>query len=584
MNKRKAKGSVLYTVISVMMVLFVFVMVTLALARAANDRAYNSYNLRQARISAETVAKTVSEAITSNDKSDGLYTAITTKIDAASSDDISIAVSNLPAGMGHLVDPRDHSDKSIVLLEFSGMDRIGQNFISGSGQAIYKVCASVRVGKQIYDYEEYVYQEVTAEQNPNPTPAMLTYGSGTNDQEISLYGGTKTTNADSFIDSTGNLRISSWSDVQADYVNLGYNRFEYQGDEESDLFINSSVRQTHQSTFVLYPQNFAYIKGNLIVDGSDFRVRSITDNITSVIDVPALIIGGGAVFKNKLLLGRAGAGGTDVGGANLVVGTLSTIDNAVLDVRGNIYTFDDCVLNPDGTVNAAANPNYDMNGAPIEKGVNSLYTQASGTTELLDWTATLRANLGGIGGGNVYIGGCLDIKQSSAYKLVVNGDLVVKQNILFKQDTADITVNGNLVVLGGFVKELGDSGIKMTVAGDVYVQDWTNAPTITDESNNVIGDDTWGLADAQARANVYTDYINKLLLNSDSRVKKLEDKQITNYWERTTGGALIELVDDVDWGAEPKPTHLYKSKYDAYATQSQITPAEFAALSEAPAG
>ncbi|HHX58033.1 MAG TPA: hypothetical protein GX710_08465, partial [Clostridiales bacterium] len=54
----KLKGTVLFTVVSVMMVLIVFVMATLTIASAASKRSYNTYFKNQSLYSARSVVDT----------------------------------------------------------------------------------------------------------------------------------------------------------------------------------------------------------------------------------------------------------------------------------------------------------------------------------------------------------------------------------------------------------------------------------------------------------------------------------------------------------------------------------------------
>lgn len=67
----KVKGTVLFTVVSVMMVLIVFLMGTLALAATANNRANRNYQKEQTEATARAVLDAVVEAINQDDKKAG---------------------------------------------------------------------------------------------------------------------------------------------------------------------------------------------------------------------------------------------------------------------------------------------------------------------------------------------------------------------------------------------------------------------------------------------------------------------------------------------------------------------------------
>ena len=62
-GKNKLNGSVLYTVVAVMMIMTVFIFAALSLASAANRRAFNSYANNQTQYTARSVVETVWDQI-----------------------------------------------------------------------------------------------------------------------------------------------------------------------------------------------------------------------------------------------------------------------------------------------------------------------------------------------------------------------------------------------------------------------------------------------------------------------------------------------------------------------------------------
>ena len=66
-GKHKAKGSVLYTVVAVMMIMTVFIFAALALASSANRRAFNSYANNQTQYTARSVIDSIWEAMNQNE-------------------------------------------------------------------------------------------------------------------------------------------------------------------------------------------------------------------------------------------------------------------------------------------------------------------------------------------------------------------------------------------------------------------------------------------------------------------------------------------------------------------------------------
>ena len=73
---RKVKGTVLFTVVCVMMVLIVFLMGTLTLAATANNRANAKYQKTQTEAIARTVLDSVAQAIADDDDASGVRSVV----------------------------------------------------------------------------------------------------------------------------------------------------------------------------------------------------------------------------------------------------------------------------------------------------------------------------------------------------------------------------------------------------------------------------------------------------------------------------------------------------------------------------
>lgn len=106
-HKRKnPKGSVLFTVVAVMMVMIVFVMATLTIAGAANKRAYSSYSKNQTTYTARAAVDAVYDALTFNGDpklapaDQQAFSKAINGISKGSHD--SIAISNFDSSMGEI--------------------------------------------------------------------------------------------------------------------------------------------------------------------------------------------------------------------------------------------------------------------------------------------------------------------------------------------------------------------------------------------------------------------------------------------------------------------------------------------------
>ncbi|GHU56222.1 hypothetical protein FACS1894132_13410 [Clostridia bacterium] len=172
-SKRKAKGSVLYTVVSVMIVLFVFVMVTMAIAKSANDRAYNDYSRSQALYTARSIAEIVSVKL--NTQGDELGAKGSLGVGNA----MKLSVSALEPGMGTIVNPNDWAEKNVILIEGVAEDKAGtDNFIHGSKELIYKIRVAVKYGTngQVAEYQKYSAPKRAQTTSAKAKGGLVSYG------------------------------------------------------------------------------------------------------------------------------------------------------------------------------------------------------------------------------------------------------------------------------------------------------------------------------------------------------------------------------------------------------------------------
>ena len=66
-KNNKVKGSILFTVVSVMAILIIFLMGTLVLATSASNRAHRTYSTSQTQYTARTAIDSILEAFSSSD-------------------------------------------------------------------------------------------------------------------------------------------------------------------------------------------------------------------------------------------------------------------------------------------------------------------------------------------------------------------------------------------------------------------------------------------------------------------------------------------------------------------------------------
>jgi hypothetical protein len=523
-NRKKAKGTVLYTVVSVMIVLFVFVMVTLSLAKAANDRAHNSYNKNQAQYTAENIVDVIQNALVNTSSS--LNAPLIDKIKKAGDKDIALSVSDLPEGSGTLVDPRNHNTENpVVLLEYCGQDAPGQNFIQGSNKAIYKVSVSVKRGKQIYDYSQYLYQTFTPdEESLISPPALTTNGEDSAASNMSLNGGGKImslnhaaavmnkfpgTDAEphQFLDKFWDPSISSTRPV----TNF---EIEEHLSGDADYLYNTDIILKTALDLTLAPNHYFVCMGDLTA-GSAQRIDIKTDfDYSSMFNMPVL-------YVNNLFDFYVHAD-SKIQNVNFVCGSFNYNNNTSVNTtfvrEHSVFAFDSTKTSTFGNDSSTFVP-------------------------LMKWTEDVLDRKGNWEdyekGGNFYTAGNLNVK--------------VKGNT----DTEGINIQGDLIVEGDLTVTAAGSS-KLTVGGDLIVKG-----TYTGSDNVKVNGYFYNTGNSEntmneTAADVKIDSYQKYVFDVRTDVVELADKCLSTYLPSLTPVA-----------AERFPSYsgaqLFESQYDPFS-------------------
>ena len=148
-GRKPLKGAVLFTVLSVMMVILILMLTTVGLSSVASKRAYSEYYDAQIAATGRSVISTVLESLeptSGNNKA--LGKTIYTEVSNNGSYEVYLENGgNLGQGLGRV-------DK----IEFSkaGVDDVGDFFVNGSSYMIMKVTATITMGNKTTTYTEYV--------------------------------------------------------------------------------------------------------------------------------------------------------------------------------------------------------------------------------------------------------------------------------------------------------------------------------------------------------------------------------------------------------------------------------------------
>lgn len=184
-KKGKVGGSVLFTVIVVMMVLVVFLMGTLGLASAANKRAQNSYTSSQAQYTARMAVESVLAAMQNDaDVAERVY-----KLRANTPINVDISTDRL-ATAGTTGDAYGRIQSCTI-------ENIGKDYYyvddKWDGRDIIKITATVQLGTQDSTVSAYILKK-EKDSVVNNTPSgggggLVTAGDATFGTKVSVFGG-----------------------------------------------------------------------------------------------------------------------------------------------------------------------------------------------------------------------------------------------------------------------------------------------------------------------------------------------------------------------------------------------------------
>ena len=277
-SEKKVKGSVLYTVISVMMVMTVLVFAALTLAASAHRRAANSYANNQTQYTARSVIDTICEAMQSNPEFSSQFASLEIEGQA-----IEVAV-ELPGGdtsMGTIV-----GNPTITLLG------TGTEYGYNSSKNMYKISATVKMSGQ----ENTVAGYFLAEKVDNSMPfnyALVALEGADNFNNIGVMGGVSAGsnqnfnfsahNADAVIQSpiniNGNLNVAAGAEIILSKTGEGVFVSDNITFENAGQTVKSDIKYDldHKVNYRDLP--YVYVGGSINYYDSDYMLGSETNPV-----------------------------------------------------------------------------------------------------------------------------------------------------------------------------------------------------------------------------------------------------------------------------------------------------------------
>lgn len=478
-KKGKVGGSVLFTVIVVMMVLVVFLMGTLGLASAANKRAQNSYTSSQAQYTARMAVESVLAAMQNDaDVAERVY-----KLRANTPINVDISTDRL-ATAGTTGDAYGRIQSCTI-------ENIGKDYYyvddKWDGRDIIKITATVQLGTQDSTVSAYILKK-EKDSVVNNTPSgggggLVTAGDATFGTKVSVFGGAGINLGNRWrnLDPADALRGYSF-DGSASFSSQDTTSLQW----EAPYVVNGSFTADGSGAALVFPKlgsgftfwgNFNFNNQIAITSGNPAVLNAGSSAALNYTDIPY-------IYVEKTLSITNGAKGINVNHQiplNILCGNTCIITTD--PIYANLYMMNDNTPDSEKVEKQVYWPEF-----KIEKYAN--YINFNQGSLLSNWTYQL---INGVDNPTEHVGGsiyaqdelCIDADNQ---KGVVEGSLVVDDDLLISTQEfvveGDLVVKGKLKITNGRVK-VGGNFYHDNQAGDDYtdkVFDSTGATALTPDA------------------------------------------------------------------------------------------------------
>ncbi|MDD6097498.1 MAG: polymer-forming cytoskeletal protein [Oscillospiraceae bacterium] len=441
-KSKRLKGAVLFTVVSVMSLLIIFLMGTLLLASAANKRAQKSYAVSQAEYTAKTAIESFTKAMESSEEIAGAVQGLNSSIypeiiinEGAGTKSYSNGSSYSGDGtLGKVGCYKNNTflPNHIAVEPVPNSEKYYYDEIEGWVELVtVRISATVQLAGEEKTVSAYIRKRAPHEISESEIKGLQTAG-GANLPNGGTY--------------TGGLGVGLENDKPQ--ISTPYSITNATTLETNLTFINGSLKAATSSLGinVLSSESETVIMGDLFVDNNKFiNVDYTMSGQYTQKEVPYLYVDGGMAF---------GSSGPVVTGNrspyNIFAGTINITKNPKEFNAADLYLMD-TVTGEQLTVKEEG-----TNGNPIFKGKNKI-TANSGSS-LSSWVCSVAEKTEtqfSSTGGNIYCMGDLELAYTT-----INGDVRVVGNVVIGPN---VKINGDLVVGGTLT--LNDTPV---VRGTIY--------------------------------------------------------------------------------------------------------------------
>lgn len=566
-KKGKVGGSVLFTVIVVMMVLVVFLMGTLGLASAANKRAQNSYTSSQAQYTARMAVESVLAAMQNDaDVAERVY-----KLRANTPINVDISTDRL-ATAGTTGDAYGRIQSCTI-------ENIGKDYYyvddKWDGRDIIKITATVQLGTQDSTVSAYILKK-EKDSVVNNTPSgggggLVTAGDATFGTKVSVFGGAGINLGNRWrnVDPADALRKYSF-DGSANFSSKDTTSLQW----EAPYVVNGSFTADGSGAALVFPKlgsgftfwgNFGFNNEIAITSGNPAVLNAGSSAALNYTDIPY-------IYVEKTLSITNGAKGVNVNHQiplNILCGNTCIITTD--PIYANLYMMNDNTPDSEKVEKQVYWPEF-----KIEKYAN--YINFNQGSLLSNWTYQL---INGVDNPTEHVGGsiyaqdelCIDADNNRG---VVEGSLVVDDDLLISTQEfvveGDLVVKGSLKITNGRVK-VGGKFYHNNQAGDDYtdkVFDSTGATALT--------------PDAYDSSKGYPSYMTReyvLGLTDETYTgKDASGKNVTlaRQFVNTLQDTMSTAMDPYKNAYYGLPTTAYGGKVDSWWQKYSVDPASAAGM------
>lgn len=531
-KNRRVKGSVLFTVVSVMALLIIFLMGTLVLASSANNRAHKSYSTSQTQYTARAAVDSILAAI-GDSSAEGV--ALVNSIQALN--DVTDTPINVSVDIGDSSLGRVTS-ATIALCDpaYPIYDNTEQEWVYCKR---YAITAEVTLGKDTTTVTSYVLRDAPVGSSGGGGGGFTTSGGvagagnhtsavgGTyialGNASTKLYKGVNSISGDPY-DLTDKLYLSDSGKGTADPYVFGNKYlmevpFVIDGSMKMNAEANFLIPQTGEGiaiwgnlNFSNFPMHISSV--NMSNDDSDLTTPTVKDSY-KFNEIPYLYVDGKIITESQLKIGDGNMP------LNIFCGSIQMKQADAYSIKGDVYCYD-----------AEETTVLKSNSGTLYKWASSVVNQGV-THESI--------------GGNFISKGSLSLESQNSAKF--EGDVRVEGDAKFDISNGTVTINGDLIV-GETLEINAASGASLNVLGNIYAKSATG----TDVKMSSTGVEKEGIKVEKKNAVLVKNikYYNNATNTSD--------KQQKNYaWVREA--FITDFADALKNIAEKDAEGIYDLKY-----------------------